>query len=292
MLRSFEQLGHPADRASLVAADEERLAIRGSGAGYAKPWHWHDCLMFILPSQGVVELRHEDRREGLWLSQDRFAIVPANRAHETRSGVGAHHHLALYVTDDALRRLDENFGSLREFRRRTRATMVLPRSPAIRALQDLSMRHDVGPYGDRAIRQNLASALVLQCVAEAAASQPLPDASRREHGSALVTDIKAFVMLHAAEDIPLDRLGDRFGVSRRHVTRLFRQETGQSIGEFQLHARLERAVALLSGTDLPVTEIAFRVGFESGAAFARAMKRVSGRNPLDVRHGVARSIKQ
>lgn len=65
-----------------VSADEEHAALAGGGA-YAMPWHWHDCLMFILPSWGTVELKHEDRREGAWLLQDRFAVVPSNRAHET-----------------------------------------------------------------------------------------------------------------------------------------------------------------------------------------------------------------
>jgi AraC family transcriptional regulator len=75
MLRSFDQLCHPADKGLLVAADHGHATLTGGGT-YAMPWHWHDCLMFILPSHGAVELRHEDQRAGTWLSQDRFAVVP------------------------------------------------------------------------------------------------------------------------------------------------------------------------------------------------------------------------
>jgi AraC family transcriptional regulator len=83
MLRSFEQLCHPADSGLLIAYDEERATIAVGGA-YAMPWHWHDCFMFILPSRGAVELKHEDQRQGTWLSQDRFAIVPLRaNDHET-----------------------------------------------------------------------------------------------------------------------------------------------------------------------------------------------------------------
>jgi len=103
MLRSFEQLRDTAKADLLIAADEEHAALAGSGA-YAMPWHWHDCLMFILPSRGTVELKHEDQHEGTWLSQDRFAVVPQNRAHETRAGIGAHRHVAIYVTGAILRR--------------------------------------------------------------------------------------------------------------------------------------------------------------------------------------------
>ena len=55
MLRTFTQLCQPANKALLVAADDGHATLTGSGT-YAMPWHWHDCLMFILPSHGAVEL--------------------------------------------------------------------------------------------------------------------------------------------------------------------------------------------------------------------------------------------
>ena len=75
------------------------------------------------------------------------------------------------------------------------------------------------------------------------------------------------------------------------MTRLFRELTGSSIGEFQQKVRLEAACELLNTTDLPIGEIAFRVGFDSGAALAHAMRRESGRSPSEIRKRAARSIK-
>ena len=297
MLRSFEQLCHPANGDLLIAADEERATIAVGGADakscakpYAMPWHWHDCFMFILPSRGAVELKHEDQRRGTWLSQDRFAIVPPHRAHETQAGLGAHHHVALYATGTALSKLDKKVGSLSEFYRRTRSTTLIRRSSAIRTLQELSVRGDIGAYGNSAIRQQLSAALLLQCIAEVVASEKLPNASHREHGMALVSDLKAFIAVNFDEEISLDALEQRFGISRRHITRLFRQGTELSIGEYQQRIRVETARLLLIETDLPVGEIAFRVGFDSGTALARAMRRVCGETPSDVRSRVARSV--
>ncbi|TPM40537.1 helix-turn-helix domain-containing protein [Mesorhizobium sp. B2-3-4] len=290
MLRSFEQLRDTARADLLIAADEEHAAVAGSGA-YAMPWHWHDCLMFILPSQGAVEIKHEDRREGAWLSQDRFAVVPANRAHETRAAIGAHRHIALYVTGATLRRLDRQVGSLSEFHRRTRTTVLARCTATLRALQTLSLRNSRGGYGNAGIKHALTSALLVQCIAEIMAGEMVSGASHREHGMALVEDLKEYLTAHADEEIPLNALADRFGISRRHITRLFREGTGASVGEFQLRIRLQTARELLSGTDLPVGEIAFRVGFESGAALAHAMRRADGRSPSDIRKNLARSIK-
>jgi AraC-like DNA-binding protein len=290
MLRSFERLRQTANTDLLIAADNEHAALVG-GCDYAMPWHWHDCLMFILPSRGTMELRHEDQRAGTWLSQDRFAVIPADRPHETRAGIGAHSHIAIYVTGPALERFDKETGSLSEFRRRTRTTTLFRRTSKLRALQELSARCEASAYGGSRIRQGLSSALLVQCIAEVIAGETVSATSHREHGMMLVEDLKEYLTLHVDQNIPLDILEDRFGVSRRHMTRLFRELTGSSIGEFQQRIRLETACELLDATDLPIGEIAFRVGFDSGAALAHAMRRADGRSPSEVRRRVARPIK-
>ncbi len=290
MLRSFEQLCDTAKAGLLIAADEEHAALAVSG-DYAMPWHWHDCLMFILPSHGAVELKHEDRREGAWLSQDRFAVVPANRAHETRAANGTHRHVALYATGATLRRLELEAGSLREFHRRTRTTILVRRTATVRALQSLSIRNGCGGNGDSGLKHAFTFALLAQCIAEIMAGETISDATHRDHGMALVEDLKEYLTLHADEQIPLDALADRFGISRRHITRVFREGTGFSVGEFQSRMRLQMAHELLRETHLPVGEIAFRVGFESGAALTHAMRRADGLSPADIRKRMARSIK-
>lgn len=265
-------------------------AVLGGG-DYAMPWHWHDCLMFILPSSGTIELKHEGRRAGTWLSRDRFAVVPPGRPHETRAGIGAHSHVALYVTGPSLDRLDKEVGSLSEFRRRTRTTALFRRTSKLRELQDMSTRREGDAYGNSRIRHGLSSALVVQCIAEVMAGEAASDTSHREHGMMLVEDMKQYLIQHVDQSIPLDVLEQRFGVSRRHITRLFREFAGSSIGEYQQQLRLETARELLGSTDLPVGEIAFRVGFDSGAALAHAMRRADGRSPSEIRKRVAQPIK-
>jgi len=290
MLRSFERLRQTASPEALIAADDGYAALVGHGE-YAKPWHWHDCLMFILPSRGTIELKYEGQHAGAWLSGDRFAVVPSDRPHETRAGVGAHSHVAIYATRPILERLEKEIGSLSEFRRRTRQTAIFRRSSKLRALHELSTRGEGSTYGNARIRHDLTSALLVQCIAEVMAGEVASGASRRDHGMTLVEDIKQYLIQHVDRTIPLDTLEERFGVSRRHISRLFREFTGFSIGEFQQQLRLKTACELLGSTDLPIGEIAFRVGFDSGAALGHAMRRADGRSPTEVRKHVARPSK-
>jgi AraC-like DNA-binding protein len=289
MLRSFDQVRQPADKDLLVAADDGYATLTGGGS-YAMPWHWHDCLMFMLPTHGAVEIHHEDHRAGVWLSQERFAVIPAGRAHQTQAACAPNAHIALYVTDEALRKLDSGVGSLEEFRRRTRTPVLVHRSTAIRSLQDLSLRNEGAGYGLAATRQALSSALLMQCIGEVIAGNAESANTPGEHGMALVADLETFITAHADREIPLDALAARFRISRRHITRLFRDHTGLSIGEFQQRARYRNACRLLVETDLPIGEVAFRVGFGSGAALAHAMRRIGRHSPTDLRAGASRSI--
>ena len=240
MLRSFEVLCQTAHPDLLVAADTEYAAVAGSGE-YAMPWHWHDCLMFILPSRGTIELKHEGQRAGTWLSQDRFAVVPPGRPHETQAGIGAHSHIAIYVTGPILDRLDKEIGSLSEFRRRTRTTALFRCTSKLRALHELSARRELDAYGNSRIRHGLSSALLVQCIAEVMAGEAVPGTTHRDHGMMLVDELKQYLIEHVDQTVPLDALEARFGVSRRHMTRLFREFTGSSVGEFQQRVRLEKA---------------------------------------------------
>lgn len=73
------------------------------------------------------------------------------------------------------------------------------------------------------------------------------------------------------------------GVSERHLSRAFQQETGRTLGEYVTASGLERAWRLLTETERPIKQIAAELGFSSGASFAFAFRRATGRRPRDVR---------
>ena len=60
------------------------------------------------------------------------------------------------------------------------------------------------------------------------------------------------------------------GMSERDFIRKFRQETGQTVGEYVTTARLEVACRLLTETGLPLKEVARKSGFGSVATLRRA----------------------
>jgi AraC family transcriptional regulator len=82
----------------------------------------------------------------------------------------------------------------------------------------------------------------------------------------------------------VSRLASALGISREHLSRLFKATTGQSIHAHLAVIRLNRAKEMLSETDIPVKVIAHRLGFSSQSAFSVAFRNETGTSPRQFRH--------
>ena len=85
------------------------------------------------------------------------------------------------------------------------------------------------------------------------------------------------------EPLGVDDLARAAGLSRAHFSREFRQAFGESPHAFLLTRRLERAAALLRGTDRSVAEICLSVGLQSIGSFTTSFTRTFGRSPTAYR---------
>jgi AraC family transcriptional regulator len=72
-----------------------------------------------------------------------------------------------------------------------------------------------------------------------------------------------------------------------HFMRVFQQVFGESPYDFMLQTRMRRAQSLLRRPNLAITEIAGRLGFSSGATFARVFKAFFGETASQARQRLA-----
>jgi AraC family transcriptional regulator len=290
MLRSIQTLRDTSADTRILAADGDQLALVGGGGDYYMPWHWHDCLMILLPRVGSVDFRDETRTGGTWLSEDRFVVVPKTLSHQTAARRTDHDHLAIYATDDQLARIDSRLGSLSRVRAKLGAPTFFAISPEMRSLLRLCQTCEPADLATQSARGHLVAALLINCLSQIERGEQLSASTPGTHGDALVSEVKSYIANNVSNDLSLDLIANAFGLSRRHVTRLFREKTGLTIGEFHERERVGRARELLEATDLPVGEVAWRVGLDSGSALARMMRRITGITPTDARD-MARSDK-
>jgi transcriptional regulator GlxA family with amidase domain len=81
----------------------------------------------------------------------------------------------------------------------------------------------------------------------------------------------------------IEELCEPLGIGRRQLERRFQRDVGLSPAEYRQQLRLERARWLLQNTDLEVTEVSLECGFQSGANFARVVRKTLGLSPREVR---------
>lgn len=89
-----------------------------------------------------------------------------------------------------------------------------------------------------------------------------------------------------SEDIGLDELAAEAQLSSYHFSRVFKQSVGVPPRVYLTQLRIEKACDLLEQTDLPVTEIAFEVGYSSNQVLARIFLKYRHMSPTDYRRAV------
>jgi AraC-like DNA-binding protein len=93
-----------------------------------------------------------------------------------------------------------------------------------------------------------------------------------------------FVTPPSLEDLALE-----VGLSRSALCTGFRQMLGQSVFDYILSLRMERALALLNERDASITAIAHTVGYNHTSSFSVAVQRYFGATPSELRRRRATS---
>ena len=85
-------------------------------------------------------------------------------------------------------------------------------------------------------------------------------------------------------DVSLDQAAEAMGMSSFYFSRFFRTSYNQTFLEYLTAYRIDRAVELLQQTDIPVREIAVRVGYTDANYFTKVFKRHLGVTPTEYRN--------
>lgn len=112
---------------------------------------------------------------------------------------------------------------------------------------------------------------------------PVEEELRQSPHSALVSDVQNRIAGTLSERLDVGELAHRFRVSREHLSRVFREQTGTPLHAYITRARLRLAVNLLLQTRLTVKEIAARCGYTEYSAFYRIFRKRIGLSPEELR---------
>ncbi|MBS7302696.1 MAG: helix-turn-helix domain-containing protein [Lachnospiraceae bacterium] len=98
------------------------------------------------------------------------------------------------------------------------------------------------------------------------------------HCNKKIVEIIHYINNHLADEICIDSLSEKFYISKYHMMRQFKAETGYTIGNYLNQKRLLLARELLKQGE-PVTKVCLDVGFKEQSTFTRAYKQLFGETP-------------
>lgn len=104
----------------------------------------------------------------------------------------------------------------------------------------------------------------------------------------IVYTIRDYINANLDDDLSLIRLADLVHFTPFYVSRLYKQNTGQSISDYIAEQRIAKAKSLLSETQLKVHEVGLQVGYDSPAYFTRFFKKMTTLTPQQYRESLKR----
>lgn len=103
--------------------------------------------------------------------------------------------------------------------------------------------------------------------------------------------VNDYVRSNLSRSIAIAEVAQLYGMSERHLGRLFRALTGKTVHGYIEQIRIGHAGKLLAHGSLSVKQVGFRVGYASQASFAVAFRRVQGYPPSAFRQPYLRAAK-
>lgn len=100
----------------------------------------------------------------------------------------------------------------------------------------------------------------------------------------MISEIRAYIQENFADpDLSLKHLSDRFQISGKYASYLFKLEYDMKFVDFLVQLRMQQAERLLADTEETVHNIALQVGYANSITFGRVFKRTTGVTPGEFR---------
>lgn len=269
-IRSFGLFGESAQLPDPMHI--ETIAARSSLHEWELAPHRHLRLHQLLLLRSGSGRAHLDGC-ALPLAPMALVNVPAGEVHAFGFEPGTQGWVVTFSDDF----LDQLLGPAGAERRRLGRGAVLEAEPALAELMAQIEREFEGRAASRALVLRGLCAVLLGHAARAAERADAPHADTA--GSALLRRFEALIEERLTERWTVADHARALAVSPTHLSRVVRAATGVSALRLIDARRMREARRQLAYTNLPVTTIAYTLGFSDPAYFSRAFARVEGLSP-------------
>jgi AraC family transcriptional regulator len=133
--------------------------------------------------------------------------------------------------------------------------------------------------GSRLYVESLELGLIVQLLRRYPAASHRDSTGRDQLAAGRLRAATDFIVDHLHEDVSLLSLAGTVGMSPFHFAKLFKRATGRSPHRYLLERRVEKAKELLEEGDVPISQVALKVGFCSQSHLTDVFRRLVGVTP-------------
>lgn len=243
-------------------------------------YHYHEFykLLFFISGKG-----------GYFVEGKRYALTPGDiiligkqcvHRPEFESGVPCE-RIILYISPELLLRESSSTCQLADCFSKEYDHVLRPNEKIRKSLFSIVSNMEQELSSNRYGKEIVSTGMLLNLLVEIARSifhkevqKPAPMLPKSKR----MLDIMHYLDAHLTEDINIDLLAEKFYISRFHMMRRFREETGTTIHAYISDHRLMLARDWI-GQGIPATEVCFQCGFGSYSSFSRAYGKFFGTTP-------------
>ena len=266
--------------------EDYRLFHLRSDGGTRPEYHYHEFCKILLLVSGSGGYSVDGQRYALQSGD--VVLINSRSVHRPEFEAGAvYERIILYISPEFLEKLSLPRCDLTACFRSGHVLRL--GEPERKRLFHLAAALERELAGEDYGRELLCHAALLRLLVQIGRELRRTDTPRPgpvKPGNERVVAIVRYLDRHLSEDISIDDLAERFYLSKYHMMRLFRRETGATIHGYLTERRLLQARELIRG-GMSATDACFRSGFRSYSSFTRSYGKRFGSTPTGRRDTAA-----
>jgi two-component system response regulator YesN len=98
-----------------------------------------------------------------------------------------------------------------------------------------------------------------------------------------------YIRSHYQEDLGIKEVADFLYISEGYLSKLFKNETGYTFGDYLTNYRMKKACKLLTDPTVKIYEIADKIGYKDQRYFSVLFKKVTGMSPTEFKERTVHS---
>jgi AraC family transcriptional regulator len=245
--------------------------------------HHEHAVLIVLSDGAKGEFRTESGR-GMFGSEVKgcVAVLPSGLEHAAVLD-GPSEHLSLFIDPALIKRagVETAVGSVELVEKYSRGDELIFNV-------GLALKKEMYSegLGSRLYADSLTNLLAVHMLRHYSLRLDKPPRYQGGMSATRLRRVKDFMSENYTGDLSLEVLADVAGMSRFHFSREFKRSTGITPHQYLIKLRVERAKALLTTPNLPLTEVGLRSGFSHQSHFTRLFRRITGTTPSSYRNNL------